>query len=43
MQYYTVDRRPHRNAGGTLLGAVIGGVIGLWVTGQYLSGRRSIR
>ena len=28
MEYYTVDRRPHRGSGGALLGAVIGGVIG---------------
>ena len=28
MQYYTVDHRARRNGGATLLGAVIGGVIG---------------
>ncbi|MGB5576575.1 MAG: glycine zipper 2TM domain-containing protein, partial [Woeseiaceae bacterium] len=28
MQYYTVDRRPHRGGGATLVGAILGGVIG---------------
>jgi len=28
MQYYTVDRRPHRGNGGALFGAILGGVIG---------------